>query len=273
MKISRFWGSLITLTVMMTSLLAPLSVSAQSADPYNESLTDFLSELDLEFQPGDAVWSDPTFVEFADSYQELENLNLEYNQILQEMALQFKVLFEKILQVNDTKFQQQLDSNEDTLQFIEELKTILDLAADSYGSADESNSFDQIFNIIFEQIIDRGLSAYDYDDTIDEDEYFYGYPYVYGYVEGEDSVDAGKLIRMNSEAYDFESTELDYEWTQISGPEVTLWMNTDLESDIAFIVPQYDILGDETFMEFEVTVTDEFGNEASGYVWVNLIMG
>jgi hypothetical protein len=261
----------IILSFLSASFL-PSLVFAQEApiNPYDEDVAQFLEMLEIELSPTESIWSDPTFVEFMNDYKELMSKSDELVDLLADVTLGFLDLVEKGDSIADARFQEIMELSDGDREELQNVRT--DITEELDDLKNDEMGFIEFFLL---GMMTDGLD--DFNDDYDDNEFYDDYDFeeslwVDAYTETYEAVEAGNIIFMEANVFQAVGDVI-YTWEQTYGPDVTNFLSTEGEGTMAFIIPEYDLLGDDTYIEFIVTVVDEAGNEDYNYVWADLIMG
>jgi hypothetical protein len=272
----RFWHGFIALT-LIASLVGPSIATAQDTlDPNDDNIKEFLASLNIQLQPTDTLWQNKEFVEFVSSYQNIRTEVRSMQESIIAIAYEVLDLFEAGATILDPRIREALDIDEDIsdeelqagLMELANLRKMIDENAEEFLNEDllmgDMTNLDDLFDLI------------DLFGVLDENDYYDDYYtdgfYLYAWQDPYDIVEAGNIVTIMSEIDgNFTKDDLEITWTQLNGPDVT-WLNTDSKYTSAFIVPEYDILGDDTYLEFEVHA--KAGDQEDwAYVYVDLVMG
>lgn len=275
--LERFWQPLVALTLVLSISVPSLATAQDTLDPFDDNIQEFLASLDIEVGPTETLWQDKEFVEFVSSYQNIEAEVRAIQESFVTIAHEALDLLEAGVQIEDRRVRDALELPRDLtdaeLQEIKmelnSMRTELDNAAELFLSEDallqEMGGIDGLFDMI--ELITLFDDYDEYDDYNYDDQLW-----VYAWADTYDAVEAGNIVTLMSEIEGpFSEEEVEVTWTQTYGPEVT-WLNTDSPFNAAFIVPNYDTLGDEMYLEFEVTVKAG-DQEDYSFVFVDLVMG
>lgn len=257
------------IALFLAALLMPSATFAQTqtVNPFDENVQQLLESMDLDISPTDSIWNNREFNEFIESYLTLVDKGEEMIDLFAEIGLGFFDLVEKVDRVQDQRFAEFKLSDNDRAEIDRERQTIKD-ELEEFKSGEE-NFLDLFFSGFL------GGFGDPFDDFDDYDEYEYDFEsdfWVDSYTTTDYFTEAGNIVFMQSDAFGGEGDVM-FTWEQTWGPEVQLFLNTEDDSTLAFITPEYDVLGDQMYIEFMITATDEAGNSYTSYAWVDLVMG
>ena len=277
---ARFWQPFVALSLVL-SLCAPAIATAQDTlDPFDDNIQEFLTSLGIKVGPTETLWQNKEFVEFVSSYQKIEAEAHSIQESFVAIANEALDMLESGVAINDKRVRDALDlpddlSDEDLAEIrmeLADMRAELNDASEAFLSEnlflDEIGGVDGLFDMI--QLVSMFR---DYEDEYSyDDSYTDGSLWVYGWADTYDAVEAGNIVTLMSEVDGtFSDDQVEITWEQTAGPDV-IWLNTDSKYNAAFIVPQYDTLGDDTYLEFMVTA--KAGDQVDyNYVWVDLVVG
>ncbi len=276
--IQRFWHSFIALTLLASLTLPAIATAQDTLDPNDDNIKEFLASLNIQLQPTDTLWQNKEFVEFVSSYKNIQTEVRSMQESIIAIAYEVLDLFEAGATLSDPRIREALDIDADIsdeelqagLMELANLRKMIDEHADEFLNEDlimgDMSNLDDLFELI--DLFD----VLNLDDDYYDDDYYTDEFYLYAWQDPYDIVEAGNIVTMMSEIDgDFTMDDLEITWTQLNGPDVT-WLATDSEYTAAFIVPEYDTLGEDTYLEFEVHA--KYGDKEDWtYVYVDLVLG